>query len=234
MHLNTVAIIPLRGSDPEAQMTPESLLCGKPVLTYTIEAARQATCLDRILVSTDSAVVAEVARGYGTEVPFFRPPHLAAAGVPMIQVLQHCLQWLEQEDSYPVDIVVLLEVTHPIRPPGLIDDVVEVLQTEGLDTVFAAREERHRFWRFSENSLEQLHPEEGDHTRHQVQPTYKELAGMATAIRADIVRSGRRLGDRIGLVPVRDVSSQVDLHDEDGLRLAQALLQLCGSGEYSR
>jgi len=219
-----VAIIPLRGSDREAQTAPEVLLCGKPVLAYTIEAAKQAACLDRILVSTDSPNVAELTRQYGAEAPFLRPAHLAAEGVPMIRVLQHCLEWLEREEGYAVGIVVLLESTHPIRPPGLIDSVVEVLQKEQLDTVFAAREERHRFWRFQDDSLVQLQLEEGDHTRQQVRPIYKELAGLATAIRASVIRRGERVGSRVGLVPIHSHATVVDLHDEDGWWLASRLL----------
>ena len=222
--MKTVAIIPLRGSDREAQTTPDALLGGKPALAYTIEAARQAACLDRIIVSTDSAAVAEVARQYGADVPFLRPAELARPDVPMIRVLQHCLDWLEREEGETTDVVVLLESTHPIRPAGLIDNVVEVLQAEGLDTVFAAREERHRFWRQGDDGLVQLDAEEGDRTRQHAQPLYKELAGMATAVRASVIRRGQRVGSRVGLVPVRDHAAVVDLHDEDGWALASRLL----------
>lgn len=221
----TVAIIPVRGSDREAQQTPDALLCGKPVLAYTIEAAREADCLDRIVVSTDSPAVAELARRCGADAPFLRPAHLAAPDVPLAAVLRHCLEWLEGEGQERVETVVLLESTHPVRPPGLIDSVVEVLRREGLDTVFAAREERHRFWRVEGGTVVPWPAEDGDHTRQQSPPVYKELAGMATAIRASVVRSGRRVGSRVGLVPVRTDASLVDLHDEDGWWLASRLLE---------
>lgn len=220
----TIALIPIRGTDREAQTTPEALLGGKPVLAYTIEAAKQATCLDRILVSTDSPAVADLAREYGAEVPFLRPAPLAERGVPLIAVLQDCLTQLEREEREQPEIVVLLESTHPIRPPGLIDAVVQALEREGLDTVFAAREERHRFWQFVDGTLVQLQREDGDHTRDQVRPVYKELAGMATAIRASVIRRGERMGMRVGLVPIHSHATVVDLHDEDGWWLASRLL----------
>ena len=222
--MKTIAIIPLRGSDREAQTTPEALLCGKPVLAYTIEAARAAMCLDRIIVSTDSPAVAEIARQYGAEAPFLRPEELTRSDVPMTRVLQHALEWLEHEEQCTPDIVVLLESTHPIRPAGLIDNVVSVLLDEELDTVFAAREERHRFWKYGEGGLAQIAAEEGDHTRQQVLPLYKELAGMATAVRAEVLRRGERAGSRVGLVPIHSHATVVDLHDEDGWWLASRLI----------
>ncbi len=228
-----IAIIPLRGSDREAQTGPDALLCGKPAIAYTIEAAKQAACLDRIIVSTDSDAVAELARRYGAEAPFIRPAALASATASLTAVLQHAVEWLDREEGYTADIVVLLEATHPIRPAGLIDSVVETLRSEELDTVFTAREERHRFWRTVDGALAPVQAE-GDRPRDQSQPTYKELAGMATAIQASVIRRGERLGERVGLVPVHGPATAVDLHDEDGWWLASHLLAAEQAGSPMR
>ena len=223
----TVAIIPLRGCDEEAQ--PDAVLGGKPVLVHSIEAARAARCIDRVIVSTDSPVVAALARRSGAEAPFLRPAHLAAPNVPLSDVLQHSLAWLDQHETEPVEIIVVLESTHPIRPPGLIDQVVEVLRQERLDTVFAARQEPHRFWRMEDGAVSQIQQEEQDRPRSQARPLYKELAGMATAVRADVIRRGERMGVRVGLVPIHSYATAVDLHDEDGWWLARQLLDREGS-----
>ena len=219
-----VAIIPIRGSDNEVGYGHMLKLGGKPLLSFTVEAAAQSRFIKRIIVSTDDPGVAELAVRLGAEAPFLRPAELCAPGVALAGVLQHALKWLEEQDGYHPDLVVLLEITHPLRPPGLIDRVVEVLSQEGLDSAFAAREERHEFWTFgSGGALERVQPKD-EVPRHILQPLYKEMGGMVTVMRAQLTRAGRRLGDRIGLVPVRDVSSVLDLHDEDGLRLAEALL----------
>jgi len=197
----------------------------KPLLAYTIDAAAASRLITRIIISTDDSEAGKLATTLGAEVPFLRPTELTAVGVSLGKVLQHALLWLEEHEGYLADIVVLLEITHPIRPPGLVDRVIEVLLSEKLDSVFVAREERHEFWSFnSRGDLERIQPRE-EMPRQMLQPLYKEMGGMVTAMRAELVRTGRRLGDRVGLVPVRDASSLVDLHDEDGLRLAQALLQ---------
>ena len=113
----------------------------------------------------------------------------------------------------------------PVRPPGLIDKVIDVVLSEGLDSAFAAREERHEFWTFDEaGNLNRVRPH-AETPRTSLQPLYKEMGGLVTVMRADVARGGQRLGRHVGVVPVRDLSSLVDLHDEDGLRLAELLLQ---------
>lgn len=221
-----VAIIPVRASDPEVRHGRMVTLGEKPLLAYTIEAAIASRFITRIIVSTDGPEVARLAATLGAEAPFLRPSELAAPGIPLAKVLQHALRWLEEHEAYHADVVVLLEVTHPLRPAGLIDQVIEVLLTEQLDSVFVAREERHEFWTFdAHGELERIQPRE-ETPRQMLQPLYKEMGGMVTALRAELVRAGRRLGDRIGLVPIRGASSMLDLHDEDGLKLAQALIRV--------
>lgn len=223
--LHVVVIIPIRGSDPEVKHGQMVTLGEKPLLAYTVEAAAAARFVTRVVVSTDDPEVAQLSIMLGAEAPFLRPAELAAPDVPLAKVLQHALFWLEEHEGYHADLVVLLEITHPIRPLGLIDRVIEILLAEQLDSVFVAREERHQFWTFNRHgALERVQPRE-EMPRQALQPLYKEMGGMVTVIRAELIRAGRRLGDRIGLVPLWDPSSLVDLHDEDGLKLAQALLQ---------
>jgi len=222
--LEVLAIIPIRGGDPEARHGCMLTLGQKPILAYTIESARASRLITRIVVSTDDADVVRVARQQGAEAPFLRPKELSSQDVSLGRVLQHALLWLEEREGYRADLVVLLEITHPIRPPGLIDRVIEVLLAEQLDSVFVAREERHEFWYFNaRGALERVQPSE-DSPRQKLPPLYKEMRGMVTVMRADLVRTAKRLGERVGLVPLRDASSLVDLHDEDGLRLAEALI----------
>ncbi len=225
MKPSVVAIIPVRGSDPEVQSGDMMTLGGKPLLAYAIDAAAGSQFITRTLVSTDDANVMQLAVRLGAEAPFLRPAELSAPQVSLAEVLRHALLWLEEHEGYHVDLVVLLEITHPLRPPGLVDHVIQVLLTEKLDSVFAAREEHHEFWTVTDRGvLERFHPRDGT-PRKDLAPLYREMGGMATAIRADLIRQGRRFGERVGLVPVHDVSSLIDLHDEHGLRLAQAILK---------
>lgn len=223
--MEVVAIIPVRGNDPEGTGSDTLSLGGKPLISYTIESAKASRFVSRVIVTTEDPGMAQMAKELGAEAPFLRPRELAQPGVVLARVLQHALLWLEEHEGYQADVVVLLEVTHPMRPAGLLDQVIEVLLTENLDSVFVAREERHEFWTFNaQGSLERVQPRD-EVPREFLQPLYKEMGGMVTAVRAELVRAGKRLGDRIGLVPLRDCASLIDLHDEDGLKLAQALLK---------
>lgn len=220
-----LGIIPIRGTDPEVADGRMLSLGGKPLLSHTIDAAKAARRLTRTIVSTEDPAVAALAKSLGADVPFLRPAELSAPEAPLTKVLQHALLWLEEHEAYRADYVVLLEITHPLRPAGLIDRTIDVVIADNLDSAFVAREERHEFWTMnSHGSLERVQPRE-DLTRKGLQPLYKEMGGLVTVMRADLVRAGQRLGERVGLVPVRDPSSLLDLHDEGGLELTRILLE---------
>jgi CMP-N-acetylneuraminic acid synthetase len=216
------AVIPIRGDDPQGQ--PDFRIGGKPLLTYTIEAARAARRIDRVLVSTDSALVADAARDHGAEVPFLRPAELSRPEVPLGPVLRHALDWLESHEAYRVDVLALLEITHPVRDEGLIDQVLSVLAEEELDSIFTAVEERQDFWRVDRHGALQRVGDDEDQPRQSKPPLYREMGGIVTATRAEFIRQGQRLGKRVGVIPLRSLSAKVDTRDEVGLLLARHLL----------
>jgi CMP-N-acetylneuraminic acid synthetase len=219
-----VAIIPVRGGDPETPQTGMLSVAGRPLLAYTIDAARASRYIQRIVVSTDDPSVAALARELGAETPFLRPSSLAARDVPLGHVLRHAINWLDAHVTPAPDLIALLEITHPVRPAGLIDKVIEVVLTENVDSAFSAREERHEFWTFDEHGeLNRVRPRD-ETPRDVLPPLYKEMGGLITVMRPEVARAGRRLGERVGVVPVRDPSSLVDLRDDDGRRLAELLL----------
>ena len=93
------------------------LLAGRPLIEYTIDAARAAGVFDRLILSTDDAQAAAIARDRGCEVPFMRPADLSADDTPHLPVMQHALTWLRDRDGYSPDWVMILLPTSPLRQP---------------------------------------------------------------------------------------------------------------------
>lgn len=226
-----IAVIPIRGSDEEFQHGATPLLGGRPLLEYTLLAAKEAQRLDRVIVSTDSEAIAEACRGYGVDAPFIRPPSLSLPTAAVTDVLRHCVEWLEVHERYAAEWVVKLEITHPFRPEGLIDLVIEAALAQGVDSAFAACNEVHSYWTV-DASGKPLQVGEGiDVSRKARRPFFRDASGLVALTRSANLKAGRFYGDNVGLIPLRELFAMVDTHEGEaasyrermGFRLAELL-----------
>lgn len=117
MHI--LAVITARGGSttlPRKNILP---FCDKPLIAYSIEAALAArnagAPIDRLLVTTDDAEIAEISRQCGAEIPFMRPAELARSDTPSLPVVQHAVTFAEQDQGLRYDWVLLLQPTSPLR-----------------------------------------------------------------------------------------------------------------------
>ena len=134
--MRVLGLIPARGGSKGIPRKNIRLLCGKPLLHYTTEAALAARHLSRVILSTEDEEIAEVGRRGGVEVPFLRPPELAEDETPMLPVVQHTIRWMEEQGEY-FDAVCLLQPTNPLRRAEDIDGAIELLQQSGADSVIS-------------------------------------------------------------------------------------------------
>jgi CMP-N-acetylneuraminic acid synthetase len=134
--MHVLGLIPARGGSKGVPRKNIRLLCGKPVLLYTAEAALSAKRLDRVVLSTDDEEIAEIGKRCGIEVPFIRPSMLAKDDTPMLPVVQHALRWMESNLS-PVDVVCLLQPTNPLRRSDDIDRSIDIMEKTGCDSVIS-------------------------------------------------------------------------------------------------
>ncbi|NLH16401.1 MAG: acylneuraminate cytidylyltransferase family protein [Phycisphaerae bacterium] len=129
-----LALIPARGGSkgiPGKNLRP---LADKPLIAWTIEQARRCSWIDRVIVSTDDSVIAETALRWDAEVPFLRPPALAADDASVIDVILHTLDWYRQRDqSY--ELVLLLQPTSPLRETADIEAALQRLEDCRADAV---------------------------------------------------------------------------------------------------
>ena len=97
-----LAIIPARGGSKRIPRKNVKDFCGKPMIAWSIEAAKASGCFDQIIVSTDDDEIARVARAWGATVPFMRPAELADDFTGTLPVMRHAVEWLNQNDG-PVE-----------------------------------------------------------------------------------------------------------------------------------
>lgn len=130
-----LAIVPARGgSKGVPRKNVSELTPGRTLLHYVAEAARQTTRVDKVVVSTEDEEIARVGRQAGLDVPFMRPPELAADDTPMLPVLQHAISQVMSHGWTP-EYVVLLQPTSPLRRSKHIDDALSLLVGERADSV---------------------------------------------------------------------------------------------------
>jgi CMP-N-acetylneuraminic acid synthetase len=144
MIVTTLGVIPARGGSKGIPQKNLAMLCGRPLLAYTADAARRSASLTRVIVSTDDGAIGDAARALGLEVPFLRPAALAADEMPMLPVLQHAVAAMA-DHGFRAEVVVLLQPTSPLRRSEHIDAAVELLDRSGADSVVSVVEVPHQF-----------------------------------------------------------------------------------------
>ena len=186
-----LGVIPARGGSKSVPRKNLHPVAGKPLLVWTIEAARHSRRLTRWVVSTEDAEIAELAQRHGAEV-LPRPPELAGDEVSTLAVIQHALAHI------PSDIVVVLHPTSPIRRRDLVDASIEKFlssHAESLGTV-------HRDYSYEYG---QLMPR-----RQEIAPRLVDN-GSVYVLKAELVRAGRWLGDRLAVFETsREEGAEID------------------------
>ncbi len=131
-----IAIIPARGGSKRIPNKNIKLFAGQPIISYSIKAAQEADLFDRIIVSTDSKRIAEVAKTCGAEVPFIRPAELADDFTGTVPVLLHALDWLN-EHGFVADYFCCIYATAPFVQPEHIIEGFNLLMKRNATTAFS-------------------------------------------------------------------------------------------------
>jgi len=134
--MRVLGIIPARGGSKGVPRKNIKILCGKPLLAYTIESALKAQRLTRTILTTEDKEIADVGRRYGVDVPFLRPTELSEDASPTLPVVQHALEMLENAGEY-YDAICLLQPTNPLRHTEDIDNCIELLEETEADSVIS-------------------------------------------------------------------------------------------------
>ncbi len=198
-----LGVIPARGGSKGIPRKNLRLLCGKPLIQWTIEAARRSGRLERFVVSTEDPEIAQVARACGADV-LDRPAALATDEASTLAVLQHAVEALRPT------VVVVLQPTSPIRSDGLIDRCLE------------------RFLAAAPDSLATVHR---DHSYEygQAMPRRQDMPprwvdnGNVYVIDDGLIRRGDRYGARVERVEISRAEG-VEIDDEFDWWLAERVV----------
>jgi N-acylneuraminate cytidylyltransferase/CMP-N,N'-diacetyllegionaminic acid synthase len=203
-------------------------LGGKPLIAHTIEAARSAHSIQRIVVSTESEQIAQIAQQYGAEVPFLRPADLARDETPVLRVLQHVLKELTAVKSHQPEIIVLLQPTSPLRRAEDIDRAVTLLeQTQADSVVSLCAAEHHPAWmkRIEGDHVRPFLENGPEYTRRQDLPPVYRVNGAIYVTRARVLLHENAILGRDTRALVMDSESSVDIDTLLDLKLAELILQ---------
>ncbi|MDI3473276.1 MAG: CMP-N,N-diacetyllegionaminic acid synthase [Thermotogaceae bacterium] len=223
-----LALIPARGGSKGLKDKNIRLLNNKPLLAYTIEAAKESGIFDRIIVSTDSEKIAAVALKYGAEVPFMRPKELATDTASSMDVLIHTIKLL-QESGDIYDYVVLLQPTSPLRTSQDIVEAANLLIKKNANSVVSVcRVEHSPLWSNTlpeDLSLKDFIRPEIKNLRRQDLPIFYRLNGAIYIAKVSYILETKDFFGQGSYAYIMPVNRSVDIDTEFDLALAEVLLQ---------
>ena len=185
------------------------LFHGKPLIAWSIEQAQKAKKINRVIVSTDSKEISEIALSYGAEVPFLRPKNLSEDSSPERKAWQHALNFLLEEEGKLPDIMISVPATSPLREPSDLDACIEEYLNSEVDTLLtvmeAARNPYFTMLSKDENTglFDLAFKSEKQIIRRQDAPKIFDIASIAWVTDPNFVLSNDNLYDgRVGAIEV--------------------------------
>ncbi len=234
--MRVLAIIQARGGSkgiPGKNLRP---LCGKPLIAWTIAAAKAARRVERVVVSTDDEAIAAVAKEHGAEVPFLRPAAFAMDTAPSLPLYGHALGWFAEHEGYRPDAVVQLKPTNPLRTADQIDAGVALFFSappcDAVMSVHETHDHPYKIWKpvgggFMEPflSAERTGMRDAARTRRQDLPTAWRHDGAVNVIApATILEKGSMNGERVKALVI-DEDSALNIDTLRDFALAELLLK---------
>lgn len=226
-----LCIIPARGGSKGLPGKNIKELSGKPLIAYSIEQAKGAKYVDRIIVSTENREIADIARRYGAEVPFMRPRKLATDDCSIIDVLLHAMDWMENKEKCKFDILALLHATAPLRTSEDIDNSIKLLVDKKADNVFsvsdAYRNPYFNMVEMREGGTAGL-VKKGQFNTRQAAPKVFDMNASIYVWWKDVLRKKKSVFLKKSHVYVMPRERSVDIDDNVDFKIAEMFLREAG------
>jgi CMP-N,N'-diacetyllegionaminic acid synthase len=226
---SAIALIPARSGSERVRDKNVRSLAGHPLLAYAIASARQAGIFDRIVCSTDSGKIAEVAQRYGADIPFLRPTELATSTSPDIEWITHTLAQLDEH----YDLFAIVRATNPFRGPDVLQRGFEQLlatpEADSIRAVELVKQHPGKMWVLEGKTmrplLDQSHLETAWHAgQYQALPEiYVQNSSLEIAWTRVVSQTGTREGRVVAPYLTRGYEG-FNIDDEDDWDRARRLL----------
>jgi len=215
--LKNIAIIPARGGSKRLPNKNILSLGGIPLLVHSINyALANKEIIDAVFVSTDDALIKEIALKYGAQV-IDRPSSISGDLEPTITTLQHALSVLNST----VENVFLLQPTNPLRPENLLKDCFEKYLSNNCDSLFSVSSNHHKLGKIVANKFIPFNYEIGQRSQD-LEPLYFEN-GLLYISKASSILKGTLITENAFPYLVNHVFSKVDIDTKEDLDYAEYL-----------
>ena len=211
-----IGLITARGGSKGVPRKNLRIVGGKPLIAWTIEAAKSASALDRLILSSDDTEIIDVAGRWGCEVPFVRPAGLATDASGSLEVVRHALSALDARYDY----VVLLQPTSPLRTSEDIDACVQLCHAnQASSCVTVCEVDKTPYWMFKldpSQRLMPLFPAQEIPQNRQAAPKIYGLNGAVFVARTDHIMSGGSFvaADTVACLMPRERSMDIDAEED--------------------
>jgi CMP-N-acetylneuraminic acid synthetase len=189
MNHKFLAIITARAGSKRLLNKNSLNLAGKPLIAWTIEAAKKTKYISEVVVSTDSLEIKEIAEEFGATVPFIRPENLSNDTASSFDVVEHCINFYQTQLNQFFDYVILLQPTSPLRTSVDIENAIQLLYKKNADAIVSVCETEHSpLWSNTIDetlSLKHFLRDEVKNKRSQDLPMYYRLNGAIYICKTD-------------------------------------------------
>ncbi|MCY6958632.1 acylneuraminate cytidylyltransferase family protein [Clostridium brassicae] len=222
-----LAIIPARGGSKGIPHKNIMDICGKPLIAYSIEAAKKSKYIDYTLVSTDDIEIKEVGLKHGAEVPFLRPESISNDVAKSIDVVIHAIDFLKDEEK-EFDYVLLLQPTSPLRTYEDVDNAIETLMSNGEESLVSLCEvdENPVIMRTIENNkLKPIMEFKGDNLRRQELPKVYIFNGALYLNKVSMILNDKCFVNEKTIPYIMDRKKSVDIDNIIDAKLVALILK---------
>lgn len=212
----TIAIIPARGGSKRLSGKNTMLLDGIPLLAHSILYAKaNPEIISKVYVSTDDAAIKRIAIEFGAKV-IDRPEHLCGDLEPTVSALKHVLENIE-----PVENVILLQATNPLRPENLLKEAFEIYNNENCDSLFTVTRNHQKFGKIDGQKFIPFNYEIGQRSQD-LEPLYFEN-GLLYISKSSLILQNQILGENAFPFIVDHPFANVDIDTKEDFEYASFL-----------